>query len=129
MFVTVPRIKPGNPASIAEIVPGDRPDSVLLAPYPNWKANTVLEDRINCDDTIVSVFRTKVSEQPTGPSKSNQLVSFQIDNFGRFWVVDVGTLDQFEMSARSVCPPKLLIFDLKNDDQVLSKRYVSVMVY
>lgn len=62
VFVTIPRIKPGNPASIAEIVPGDRPNSVLLAPYPNWKANTVSEDRINCDDTIVSVFRTKVSE-------------------------------------------------------------------
>lgn len=63
VFVTVPRIKPGNPASIAEIVPGDRSNSVLLAPYPNWKANTVSEDTINCDDTIVSVFRTKVSVQ------------------------------------------------------------------
>lgn len=63
VFVTVPRIKPGNPASIAEIVPGDRPNSVLLKPYPNWKANTISEDTINCDDTIVSVFRTKVSGQ------------------------------------------------------------------
>lgn len=101
VFVTVPRIKPGNPASIAEIVPGDRPSSVLLAPYPNWKANTISEDTINCDDTIVSVFRTK------------------IDHLGRFWVIDVGTLDQFEMTARSVCPPKLLIFDLKNGDRVI----------
>jgi len=63
VFVTVPRIKPGNPASVAEIVPGDRPNSVLLAPYPNWKANTISEDTINCDDTIVSVFRTKVSRR------------------------------------------------------------------
>jgi hypothetical protein len=63
VFVTIPRIKPGNPASLAEIVPGDRANSVLLAPYPNWKANTISEDMINCDDTIVSVFRTKVSEQ------------------------------------------------------------------
>jgi len=63
VFVTVPRIKPGNPASIAEVVPGDRPSSVLLAPYPNWKANTISEDMINCDDTIVSVFRTKVSKK------------------------------------------------------------------
>jgi len=63
MFVTVPRIKPGNPASISEIVPGDHPNSVLLAPYPNWKANTISEGTINCDETIVSVFRTKVSKQ------------------------------------------------------------------
>lgn len=101
VFVTVPRIKPGNPASIAEIVPGDRPNSVLLAPYPNWKANTISEDAVNCDDTIISVFRMK------------------IDHLGRFWVVDVGTLDQFEMTARSICPPKLVIFDLKNDDRVI----------
>ncbi|XP_060851061.1 protein yellow-like [Rhopalosiphum padi] len=101
VFVTIPRIKPGNPASLAEIVPGDRANSVLLAPYPNWKANTISEDTVNCDDTIVSVFRTK------------------IDHLGRFWVVDVGTLDQFEMTARSVCPPKILIFDLKNGDRVL----------
>ncbi|XP_026816392.1 protein yellow-like isoform X2 [Rhopalosiphum maidis] len=101
VFVTIPRIKPGNPASLAEIVPGDRANSVLLAPYPNWKANTISEDTVNCDDTIVSVFRTK------------------IDHLGRFWVVDVGTLDQFEMTARSICPPKILIFDLKNGDRVL----------
>jgi len=63
VFVTVPRIKPGNPASIAEIVPGDRSNSVLLAPYPNWKANTISEDTVNCDETIISVFRMKVSEQ------------------------------------------------------------------
>ncbi|XP_001942648.2 protein yellow-like [Acyrthosiphon pisum] len=103
VFVTVPRIKPGNPASIAEVVPGDRPSSVLLAPYPNWKVNTISEGTINCDNTIVSVFRTK------------------IDYLGRFWVVDVGTLDQFDMAARSVCPPKLLIFDLKNGDRVIKK--------
>lgn len=60
VFVTIPRIKPGNPASLAEIVPGDQPHSVLLEPYPNWKANTVVEDKLHCDDTIVSVFRTKV---------------------------------------------------------------------
>ncbi|VVC35639.1 Hypothetical protein CINCED_3A006747 [Cinara cedri] len=101
VFLTIPRIKPGNPASIAEIVPGNRPNSVLLAPYPNWKANVVSEDKLNCDDTIVSVFRTK------------------IDILGRFWIVDVGTLDQFEITARSVCPPKILIFDLKNGDKLI----------
>ncbi|XP_025201994.1 protein yellow-like isoform X1 [Melanaphis sacchari] len=101
VFVTIPRIKPGNPASIAEIVPGDSPKSVLLAPYPNWKANTISENKLNCDDTIVSVFRTK------------------IDHLGRFWVVDVGTVNQFENTIHSVCPPKLLIFDLKNNDRVI----------
>jgi len=63
VFVTVPRIKPGNPASLAEVVPGERHTYVQLAPYPSWKANTVLEDRLNCDDAIVSVFRTKVSDK------------------------------------------------------------------
>jgi len=101
VFVTVPRIKSGNPASLAEIVPGERHNSVLLAPFPSWKANTVVEDRLNCDDVIVSVFRTK------------------IDDLGRFWIVDVGTLEQFEMTARSVCPPKIIIFDLKNGDKII----------
>lgn len=62
VFVTIPRIKPGNPASLAEIVPGDRPNSVLLAPFPNWKTNIVSEDKIHCDSIIVSIFRTHVSE-------------------------------------------------------------------
>jgi len=35
--------------------------------------------------------------------------------------VDVGTLDQFEMTARSVCPPKILLFDLKNGDKIISE--------
>lgn len=63
MFVTVPRIKPGNPASLAEVVSGDRPKSVLLSPFPNWKTNIVSEDRLHCDSTIVSVFRTHVSKR------------------------------------------------------------------
>lgn len=61
LFVTVPRLKTGNPSSLNELVPGNEGDSPLLTPYPNWEANTVLDDQVNCDDTIISVFRTKVS--------------------------------------------------------------------
>lgn len=64
VFVTVPRILPGNPASIAEVVPGNSADCNQLAPYPNWQTNTILdENHIDCEKTIVSVFRTKVNEQ------------------------------------------------------------------
>lgn len=74
VFVTVPRILPGNPASIAEVVPGHCSDCYLLAPYPDWQTNTILdENHIDCKKTIVSVFRTKVSEQYYNdkPLKSN----------------------------------------------------------
>uniref|UniRef100_A0A2S2R7V0 Protein yellow n=1 Tax=Sipha flava TaxID=143950 RepID=A0A2S2R7V0_9HEMI len=101
VFVTVPRTKPGNIASIAELVRGTNSKSPLLRPFPNRKANLVVENHLNCDDTIVSVFRTK------------------IDHLGRFWVLDVGTLDQFDPTARSVCPPKLLIFNLNNKDKII----------
>lgn len=52
---------------------------------------------------------------------SNKFVSFQIDDLGRFWVVDTGSIDQFETNPRSICPPKLLIFDLKNNNKIISK--------
>lgn len=62
VFVTVPRTKPGNIATLNELVPGKDPHSPLLKPYPNLKANLVLENQLYCDETIVSVFRTKVNK-------------------------------------------------------------------
>ncbi|XP_050432424.1 protein yellow-like isoform X1 [Adelges cooleyi] len=100
IFVSVPRIKPGNPASLAVLVPEDSKPP-LLAPFPSWKFHFLSEDRPDCDNSIISVFRMK------------------IDDLGRLWVVDTGRINQFELHPRSICPPKLLIFDLKNGDKII----------
>lgn len=48
--------------------------------------------------------------------------SFQVDEFDRLWFADTGTVNQFELDARPVCPPKLLIYDLKNNKKISELR-------
>lgn len=48
--------------------------------------------------------------------------SFQIDEFGRLWFADTGKVNQFESDVRTVCPPKLLIYDLKNNKKISELR-------
>ncbi|XP_014275906.1 protein yellow isoform X2 [Halyomorpha halys] len=94
IFVTAPRFKPGNPATLNTVAPNG-----ALQPYPHWNWHR----EGNCDG-ITSVFRV------------------DIDQCGRLWVLDSGMVDIFEKEPRMICPPQILVFNLNNDK--LIGRYV-----
>lgn len=93
-------MKPGIPATLAIINPRKRSadKATLLEPYPDWSWHG---DK-DCEG-LISVFRTKV------------------DECGRLWVLDTGVIDSLN-TARRVCPPKILVFDLVKD--TLEFKYV-----
>jgi len=108
IFLTTPRIWSGNLASLAWIprnkpgLPGDI--SPPLQAYPSWDwhvgAVTGTVGNGNCTG-LVSVFRARA------------------DRCNRLWVLDSGVLDSL-VAFNVVCPPKILIFDMRNDQLVRS---------
>lgn len=55
VFVSLPRFKPGVPATLATITGQRTEDGNLLAPFPNWEA----QKEGNCNG-VTSVYRMKV---------------------------------------------------------------------
>lgn len=113
VFVTVPRFKPGVPATLGTVVEADdgRP---LLLPYPDWSWHK----EGHCDG-ITSVFRVHV------------------DECGRLWVLDSGVVNILTKDVKRICQPQLLVFNLKNNklllryripDSVLQKHSILVTV-
>ncbi|XP_034247848.1 protein yellow-like [Thrips palmi] len=92
IFVTTPRLKPGVPATLSELSIEESIVSPKLRPFPSWAWN----EQGDCDN-LISVFRTSV------------------DQCGRLWVLDSGTVNVFAGADR-VCPPKLVVFDLRGRD-------------
>ncbi|PSN37921.1 hypothetical protein C0J52_12240 [Blattella germanica] len=97
VFVTIPRFKPGVPASLATIVLG-KDGSPKLLPYPDWSWHR----EGNCEG-ITSVFRT------------------QIDQCGRLWVLDSGMVEVLG-NIKRICQPQVLVFNLKNNKLLLRYR-------
>ncbi|XP_036145852.1 major royal jelly protein 2 isoform X2 [Monomorium pharaonis] len=91
-FVTAIRDK-GVPASLMTVSDEMGPGGPLLNPYPDW---SWYEDFDCKSNRIISVYRVDI--------KCNRL-----------YVLDCG-----EVGETAVCPPKLLIFDLK-DDRLIRK--------
>ncbi|XP_059481886.1 protein yellow-like [Neocloeon triangulifer] len=103
VFISLPKWKAGTPATLTT-VPFDAAkntasSSPLLNPYPNWSWHQRPEG--DCDG-LTSVFR------------------MEVDQCGRLWVLDSG-LEKVALGGKQVCPPQLLIFDLKSD--TLLRRY------
>ncbi|PNF23198.1 hypothetical protein B7P43_G02723 [Cryptotermes secundus] len=101
IFLALPNLRSGTPASLTWLPRPDQPvasyvgKSPPLQPYPSWEWQGTSG---NCSG-LVSVYRTRE------------------DRCNRLWVVDSGvitTLDNFS----PVCPPKILVFDLKTDTLV-----------
>nr|XP_018907408.1 PREDICTED: protein yellow-like [Bemisia tabaci] len=110
IFFALPRFRPGNPASFG-FIPRHRPGlafnkSPPIEAYPSWEWHSaavtgdVNSPQHNCTG-LVSVFRSR------------------IDRCNRLWILDSGILDSL-VSFDVVCPPKILIFDLRTDRLVRS---------
>ncbi|KAK7870497.1 hypothetical protein R5R35_002903 [Gryllus longicercus] len=109
VFVSLPRWKPGIPATLATVpvdaAAGARAASAAgasssppLRPYPGWAWHL----QSGCDG-LTSVFRMAA------------------DPCGRLWVMDSGVED-ITQSFKQKCPPQILVFDLRTD--ALLWRYV-----
>lgn len=96
LFLTLPRWKPGIPASLAYININDTTtQSPKLRPYPSWNAHRQMGDEEAPE--IVSPFRIRA------------------DRCGRLWVLDTGVSDLLG-DTKVLAPTSLLVYDLHNDN-------------
>ncbi|XP_047542949.1 L-dopachrome tautomerase yellow-f-like [Vanessa atalanta] len=91
LFITVPRRRYGIPSTLNYIdLKDSKSRSPSLRPYPDlWQARS-----------LTSVYRTRA------------------DKCGRLWMVDTGLLE-IPDNPRQLQTPAIVIFDLKNDKQIL----------
>ncbi|KAG8041561.1 hypothetical protein G9C98_002854 [Cotesia typhae] len=87
VFVTAPHWLEGTPITLSVITDLKGPGGPLLTPYPHWSWHTLKD----CDK-LISVYR------------------IAIDECNRLWMVDVGRI-----ADQSICPMKIMIFDLFTD--------------
>lgn len=98
IFVSFPKWKTGIPVTLASFDMNDLNESPLMTPYPNWS----YFDESNCN-SLISVFR------------------MSIDKCDRLWVMDTGVINIIS-SIQQLCPPKLMVFDLKTN--TLLRKYI-----
>ncbi|CAG9860679.1 unnamed protein product [Phyllotreta striolata] len=96
-YLTVPRMKSGVPATLARIPggrPGKRDAHPPLEPFPSWEMNRA------------------------GDCEGFQNVqNLEIDPKGQAWIIDSGRTETLNHPV-SRCPPKLVIYDVKNNATV-----------
>lgn len=99
IFISTPRFRAGVPATLS-FVPRKVPlgSSPRLQAYPSWDWHGAGKGEINCTK-LISVYRTR------------------LDRCGRLWVVDAGVMTSVD-DFMPVCPPKVVVFDLKTDQVV-----------
>lgn len=102
LFVTLPRLKHGVPATLATIPApnGTTQNNILLKPFPSWEMN-----RLHDCEALQNVQ------------------SCQLDLNGVLWVIDGGRTATFESRPTTICPPKLILFDL-NDNHKIVRKYI-----
>lgn len=101
LFVTMPRWKNGIPASLATLSLPAIERSPPMRPYPSWDWHANPE-ALNPDCTrLMSVYR------------------IWVDECERLWVLDAGVVNA-TIQINPVCPPKIVVFDLRNDQPLFS---------
>ncbi|XP_065339304.1 protein yellow-like isoform X2 [Cloeon dipterum] len=99
VFVSVPRYLQGVPSTLNWLPSnGASSTSPKLHPFPSWDMQGIG----NCS-ALQNVF------------------GLEVDSHGRLWAVDAGRLFTRKNQRRSdldKCPPKLLIFDLNNNNSI-----------
>jgi len=99
-FVTIPRIIPGTPVTVGTVSNKNEGNGPIITPYPNFD----WQNAPNCTG-FTSVYRVFV------------------DKCDRLWVMDTGKL-----LGQQVCPPQLVVFDLKTDTPAFTYKFPSNLV-
>ncbi|XP_050069995.1 L-dopachrome tautomerase yellow-f2-like [Anopheles maculipalpis] len=96
LYVTIPRRRPGIPATLNVIDMSRNPavNEPTLDPYPNSLVNSLRNDFAADPKRIISVYRT------------------QVDRCDRLWFVDTGYLEYPGGAGRQVQRPALWVIDL-----------------
>ncbi|OWF40019.1 Protein yellow [Mizuhopecten yessoensis] len=101
VYLTIPRLKKGIPATL-NVVINTGSDSPVLRPYPSW----YMHRKHDCDALYL-------------------VQSMEIDpNTGYMWILDTGlvTVGPVDVAPIDRCPPKLVIYDINNDEEI--HRYI-----
>lgn len=99
-YLTLPRMKAGIPATLTKI-PVNGSTSPVLTPYPSWEMNKLS----NC-------------------SALQNSQNIEIDSKGRMWILDSGRTSTLSMRHNvNLCPPKLVIYDMDNDQIVRTYQF------
>ncbi|XP_060523187.1 uncharacterized protein LOC132700084 [Cylas formicarius] len=99
IFIATPRLRAGIPATLSTIPRNSPPgSSPRPQPYPDWSYHTVGlgSDNSTACSGLISVYRMR------------------LDSCNRLWVLDSGIMTSIDDFQR-ICPPKLVVFDLRND--------------
>lgn len=107
IFVTMPRIQT-VPYSLAVVTNKQTEQGPELRAFPNYQIHKN-NDKVSCDNKIVSVFRPNVSNKDYHHFCISTINPFQMDDCGQLWVIDTGRI-----GPAQVCPPKIMAFDPKN---------------
>ncbi|CAG9773859.1 unnamed protein product [Ceutorhynchus assimilis] len=101
-YITVPRMKPGVPATLTRILAEqDKDTSPLLEPFPSWEMNT-----LNDCDSLQNVQNVEID-----PGN------------GWMWIIDGGRTQTLSKSPEVKCKPKLMVFDVLKMEQVLKYEF------
>ncbi|XP_033762703.1 protein yellow-like [Pecten maximus] len=97
VYVTVPRWRPGVPSTLNKVItdPTNTEESIL-EPYPNWEMQTL-------GDCNALQYAQSMEVDP---------------NTGYMWIIDVGRTDTLTNHPQNLCPAKLIIYDVRNDQLI-----------
>ncbi|CAH0701150.1 unnamed protein product [Spodoptera exigua] len=91
LFLTMPRMLDGVPATLATIPVAPSDTAPKLRPFPSWSQNTV------------------------GDCNALQFVqNIEIDKNGLMWILDNGRVGTLTQNPDAKCPPSLVLIDLKS---------------
>lgn len=101
LFVTTPRWKNGVPATLSVLPLPATDTNAPLRPYPSWDWHADPEASKPDCERLMSVYR------------------LHIDECQRLWVLDAGVVNA-TISLNQLCPPKIVVFDLRTDRPIFA---------